>query len=219
MVWDKAYTNEKKVWGEKPSELAHFAVSTLKQSSRFQGKSDLFILDLGCGYGRDAVYLANHLPCHILGLDNSEKAIAMAADFISEKLKKRIELLCYDFTHVSDKYDVIMASNLYQIINKETRLKLIETVKRCLKTDGVFFMSTLSIRDPQHSTEGGTPVEEDQNTFISARGIGIHLATREELEKAFNFLNINALFEREYDEPRSTDNHHHISWMLTGSLK
>jgi cyclopropane fatty-acyl-phospholipid synthase-like methyltransferase len=219
MVWDKAYTNEKKVWGEKPSELAHFAVSTLKHSSRFQGKSDLFILDLGCGYGRDAVYLANHLPCHILGLDNSQKAISMAADFISEKLKKRIELLCYDFTHVSDKYDVIVASNLYQIINKETRHKLAETVKRCLKTDGVFFMSTLSVRDPQHSTEGGTPVEEDQNTFISARGIGIHLATRDELEKAFNFLNISALFEREYDEPRSTESHHHISWILMGSLK
>jgi cyclopropane fatty-acyl-phospholipid synthase-like methyltransferase len=219
MVWDKTYTNEKKVWGEKPSELAHFAVSSLKQSSRFHGKSDLFILDLGCGYGRDAVYLANHLPCHILGLDNSEKAISMAGDFISEKLKKRIELLCYDFTHVSDKYDVILASNLYQILNKETRLKLIETVKRCLKTDGVFFISTLSVRDPQHSSESGTPVGDEPNTFISDRGIGIHLATRGELENAFDFLNISALFEREYDEPRSTENHHHISWMMMGSPK
>ena len=219
MVWDKAYTSEKKVWGEKPSELAHYAVSYLKQSSRFKERSDLFILDLGCGYGRDAVYLANHLPCHVLGLDNSEKAISIAKDFISEKLKKRIELLCYDFTHVTDKYDIIMASNLYQIINKETRNKLIETIKRCLKADGILFMSTLSVRDPQHSAEGGTPVENEQNTFISARGIGIHLATRQELEESFDFLNIHALFEREYDEPRSTENHHHISWLMMGSLK
>jgi cyclopropane fatty-acyl-phospholipid synthase-like methyltransferase len=219
MVWNKAYTSEKKIWGEKPSELAHFAVSYLKQSSRFQGISDLYILDLGCGYGRDAVYLANHLPCYILGLDDSEKAISLASDFISQKLKKRIELLCYDFTHVSDKYDVILASNLYQILNKETRIKLIDTVKRCLKTNGIFLMSTLSVRDPQHSAESGTPVENEQNTFISARGIGLHLATREELEKAFDFLNIHSLFESEYDEPRSTENHHHISWMLMGSLK
>jgi cyclopropane fatty-acyl-phospholipid synthase-like methyltransferase len=219
MYWDKTYTSEKKVWGEKPSELAHYAVSYLKQSSRVKGKSDLFILDLGCGYGRDAVYLSNHLPCHILGLDSSEKAISMAREFISEKQKKRIELLCYDFTRVSDKYDIIMASNLYHLLNKETRAKLAETVKRCLKTDGLFFLSTLSVRDPQHSLEGGTPVEDETNTFISPRGIGLHLATRQELEKAFEFLNISALFEREYDETRSTENHHHISWMMMGSLK
>jgi cyclopropane fatty-acyl-phospholipid synthase-like methyltransferase len=219
MYWDKAYTSEKKIWGEKPSELAHYAVSCLKQSSGFQGKADLFILDLGCGYGRDAVYLANHLPCHVLGLDNSEKAIALGKEFISEKMKKRIELLCYDFTHVSDKYDVIVASNLYHLLNKETRAKLVETVKRCLKTDGVLFMSTLSVRDPQHSLEGGTPVEDEPNTFISARGVGLHLADRQELENTFDFLNINALFEREYDEPRSTESHHHISWLMMGSLK
>lgn len=112
-----------------------------------------------------------------------------------------------------------MASNLYQILNKETRIKLIDTVKRCLQTNGIFLMSTLSVRDPQHSAECGTPVENEQNTFISARGIGFHLATREELEKAFDFLNIHSLFESEYDEPRSTENHHHISWMLMGSLK
>jgi cyclopropane fatty-acyl-phospholipid synthase-like methyltransferase len=218
MVWDKAYTNDKKVWGEKPSELAHFAVNYLKQSSKFHAKSDLFVLDMGCGYGRDAVYMANHLPCHILGLDNSEKAISLAKDFISEKMKKRIELLCYDFTHVSDKYDVIMASNLYQIINKETRASLIETVKRCLKADGLFFMSTLSINDPQHIGDGA-PVEDEPNTLISSRGVYIHLSSRKELEEAFDFLNISALFEREYDEPRTSDSHHHISWLMMGSLK
>jgi cyclopropane fatty-acyl-phospholipid synthase-like methyltransferase len=219
MSWDRTYSSEKKIWGEKPSELAHFAVSSLKQNSRINGKSDLFILDLGCGYGRDAVYLTNHLPCHILGLDNSEKAIELAHEFISDKLKKRIELLCYEFTHVSDKYDVILASNLYQIITREKREKLVETVKRCLKTDGLFFLSTLSVRDPQHTRESGIPVENDPNTFLSEKGISIHLSTREELEEAFSFLNISALFEREYDEPRSTEDHHHISWLMMGSLK
>jgi cyclopropane fatty-acyl-phospholipid synthase-like methyltransferase len=218
MVWDKQYTSEKKVWGEKPSELAHYAVSYLKHSSRFHGRSDLFVLDLGCGYGRDAVYLVNHLSCHILGLDSSEKALALSQDFISEKQRKHIELLCYDFTRVSDKYDVIFASNLYQIISPEKRIQLAETVKKCLKADGLFFLSTLSIRDPQHSGDG-MPVENDPNTFLSERGTQVHLSTRQELETAFDFLNIHALFEREYDEPRSTEAHHHISWLLMGSLK
>jgi SAM-dependent methyltransferase len=225
MVWDKQYITSKKLWGEKPSEIAAFACSYLKESKRFQGQNDLFILDMGCGYGRDAVYLANHLPCHILGLDNSEQAIVLANEFISDILKKRIELLCFDFSIVRDKYDVIIASNLYHLLRPEERAKLRDTIKRCLKQNGLFFMNTLSVRDPQHS-QGGTPVENEANSRIINNEAYIHLSSRKELEDDFGFLNISALFEREYDEHRSGEHshqgdhpHHHVSWFMMGSLK
>ena len=217
MTWNNTYSSEKKIWGDRPSKLAMFTYNYIKQSRQFEGKSDIFVLDLGCGYGRDAIFLANNLPCHVLGLDNSEKAIEMARESLSKELEKRVELLCYDFSHVSDKYDVIMASNLYQILKPEDRAKLRETVKRCLKTNGLLFLSTLSIRDPQHFGQG-TQIEGDENSFQQEKYI--HFSTREELEKDFDFLNISGLFEREYHEPRSSgDDHHHISWILIGGLR
>jgi cyclopropane fatty-acyl-phospholipid synthase-like methyltransferase len=217
MTWNNTYSSEKKVWGEKPSKLAMFTYNYIKQSHQFEGKTDIFVLDMGCGYGRDAIFLASNLPCHVLGLDNSEKAIEMARESLSKELEKRVELLCYDFSHVSDKYDVIMASSLYQILKPEERAKLRDTVKRCLKAGGQLFLSTLSIHDPQHSGQG-TPVENDPNSFQQEKYI--HVSTRKELEKDFDFLNISALFEREYIEPRSTgEDHHHISWIMIGSLK
>ncbi len=217
MTWDKTYNSEKKVWGDKPSKLAMFVYNFLKQSTQFRDKKDIFILDLGCGYGRDAIFLANNLPCHILGVDNSEKAIEMARESLTRELEKRVELLCYDFSHVNDRYDIILASNLYQILKPDERGKLRETVKRCLKSNGLLFLSTLSVRDPQHFGQG-TPIENDPNSFQQDKYI--HLSTREELEKDFDFLNISALFEREYNEPRSTgDDHHHISWILIGGMK
>jgi cyclopropane fatty-acyl-phospholipid synthase-like methyltransferase len=215
MVWDKKYSSDKRVWGDKPSELALFAFNFLQQSSRYQ--RNLGILDLGCGYGRDAVFLAQNLKCYILGIDNSEQAIAMARESVPKELENRIELLPYDFSVVIDKYDVILVSNLYHLLKPYERTNLRETVKRCLNKDGVFFLSTLSISDPEEYGKG-TPVEGDENSFLGDKFH--HFSTRNELEKDFDFLYVSALFERDYRESHSSgETHHHISWILTGHPK
>ncbi len=217
MTWDKTYSDEQRVWGDNPSRLALFVYNFLAQSTQFQGKKDIFVLDLGCGYGRDAIFLANNLSCHVLGLDNSKKAIEMARESLTRELEKRVELLCYDFSHVNDRYDIILASNFYEILKLDDRSKFRETVKRCLKSDGLLFLSTLSIQDPQHFGQG-TQIEGDENSFLQEKYV--HFSTRKELERDFDFLNISGLFEREYNEPRSSgEDHHHISWILIGSLK
>jgi len=43
MSWDKIYSDEKRVWGDKPSRLALFVYNYLKQSSQFQERKDIFI--------------------------------------------------------------------------------------------------------------------------------------------------------------------------------
>jgi SAM-dependent methyltransferase len=213
MDWNITYTTGKKVWGDRPSELAVYACNYLKESRRFQGSPDIFISDLGCGYGRDAIFLASNLPCHILGVDISEKAIEMARASLPKELGKKIEFLCYNFDQLKDKYDVILASNLYQVLKPDERFRFRETIKRCLKEDGVLFLSSLSVRDLQHSGKG-VPVANEPNTFIDEKYI--HLCTREELEEDFSFLNISALFEHEFIERRSTGDHQHVSWVLMG---
>jgi SAM-dependent methyltransferase len=211
--WNHTYSNENKIWGDQPSPLALYACNMLKESSRFKHATNIFILDLGCGYGRDAVYLAQNLPCHILGLDISEKAIEIGRESIPKNLSQRVELLCYDFSHVSDKCDVIFVGNLYHVLSPEDRIKLRETTQRCLKKDGVLFLSTLSVNDPQHFGKGA-PVENEKNAFIDE--IYLHFSSRNDLEKDFSFINIWALFEREYRERHANGEHHHISWLMMG---
>jgi len=60
----------------------------------------------------------------------------------------------HDFSHVNDKYDVILVSNLYQLLNlmKDPAQR---NFKKMLKTDGIIFLGTLSTRDPQHFGKGG----------------------------------------------------------------
>lgn len=214
--WDQIYSQEKRIWGDQPSELARFACTYLKESSQFQKSGDIFILDLGCGYGRDAIFLAQNLPCHILGIDSSARAIEMAREALPRELGARIEFLRYDFSRVRDKYDMIFVSDLYQGLRPQERARLQETVKRCLNTNGLLFLSTFSVRDTQHSSRG-IPVEGEPHSYLDKKYI--HLSTRMELEADFAFLQISALFEREFYEVRSTENHHHVSWILMGKAK
>ncbi|MBN1190209.1 MAG: class I SAM-dependent methyltransferase [Dehalococcoidales bacterium] len=214
MVWDKTYDTGKKVWGEKPGEVALFAGNFLKQSRQFRDNADIFILNLGCGYGQDSILLAKELPCHILSVDSSQEAINAARESLTGELKNKIEFLCYDFSRVADKYDVVLCSSLYSNMKPDEREALRNIARQCLQSNGLFFLSALSVHDIQHKKRGLT-AEGEKSSFVEEHCS--HLYTREELEQDFNFLNISALFERHFIERRSTRDYHHVIWILMGN--
>jgi hypothetical protein len=127
-----------------------------------------------------------------------------------------LEFLSFDFSHVLDKFDIIFASNLYQLLKQDERSKLRSTVERCLDKGGSLFLSTLSVHDPQLFGQGQKLDEE--NSFRAEKYH--HFCTRQELEMEFNFLNIGALFEREYREAHTSGElHSHISWIMLASMR
>ena len=72
--WDASYQKEERIWGDAPSELARVVVSHLQKGDL----GHLDILEIGCGYGRDAAYISRHLDAHIVATDPSRVAIEMA---------------------------------------------------------------------------------------------------------------------------------------------
>jgi len=214
MLWDKDYKKSGRIWGENPGVLAIEAVRYLKKNKL--DKKNHNILDIGCGYGRDVFYLSYNTSCNILGIDVSKKAIEIAMDTVLKTGKGNIRFQCRDFTSLKEEnYDIIFASNVYQILNPPAREALKNTVKETLKPGGLLFLATLSTRDPEHYGKG-MQVAGESNSFKDEKYI--HFCTREELIKDFGFLNIKELYEQEYNEPRSTgETHHHISWILIGS--
>ncbi len=212
MSWDKEYKDLGKLWGERPSELAIVAVKYLQKN----GLDDtvLSILDIGCGYGRDAFYLLDNLRCSILGIDISRKAVEIAASEAYKTQKEDVKFQCADFTELKGEYDILFISNLYQLLKKDKRRKLRRTMKKMLKPKGLLFLSTLSVRDPEHFGRG-IPISGEPNSFQDKTYL--HFCTRDELNTDFNFLDIKELYEHEYYEPRANGEvHHHISWFLVG---
>jgi cyclopropane fatty-acyl-phospholipid synthase-like methyltransferase len=212
MSWDKEYKSHGRLWGKGPSILGSVAADYLE---KHRPEQRLEILDIGCGYGRDACHVAGAFDYRVTGIDTSEKAIAIARDEAAAKGLANVEFECRDFRNIDrDRFDVLIISNLYQLLKQKERDELRNATAKALKTGALLFLSTLSISDPEHYGQG-TPVAGEHNSFDD--GKFLHFCTREELIADFAFLDIQELYEQEYDEPRANGEiHHHISWVVAG---
>ena len=215
MFWNNEYKSNERIWGEGPGELAVAAVRYIKEHKPDNGP--LNILDIGCGYGRDAFYLLNNISCRITGVDIAQNAIDIAADSIPETQRENVAFHCCNFMELEEaSYDTVFISNLYHLLKKDEREAIEKTVIRTLKTNGLLFLSALSVNDPEHHGKG-VPIPGETNSFRDKTYI--HLFKREELLEDFAFLNVNELYEHEYYEPRATgETHHHILWILRGEM-
>jgi cyclopropane fatty-acyl-phospholipid synthase-like methyltransferase len=213
MNWDDEYAGNRKIWGDVPSELAIVMVDYL-QKSRLD-KGHLKMLDIGCGYGRDEIYLSKQLNCNIKAIDSSEKAISAARNAMSELNMGNVDFVICNFTELAeDKYDVVFVSNLYHSLKEHEGKGLRNKIKNLLEFKGLLFLNALSINDPEEYGKGA-PVENEPHSFQGKKYL--HFCTGEELRSDFDFLSIRELYERKYDESHyQGKTHHHISWILIG---
>jgi SAM-dependent methyltransferase len=213
MFWDNEYKNNERVWGEGPSELAIAVVRYLQKCK--SSREILSILDIGCGYGRDAFYFWDKLGGKVLGIDSSKRAIDIALNAALKEESEVVKFRCCNFTELEvGSYDIVFISNLYHLLKKDERKELRKAILKTLKQEGLLFLSTLSAKDPEHYGKG-IPVPGESNSFQDR--VYIHLCTGEELMEDFAFLDIKELYEHEYYEPRATGEiHHHILWILVG---
>jgi cyclopropane fatty-acyl-phospholipid synthase-like methyltransferase len=211
--WDGEYRSGRKIWGRNPGEAAQAAVKFIGDAGiPVAGKR---LLDLGCGYGRDLFYLASRWNVQAAGVDASAQAIDMARAELAKSEQRNMEFRHARFQDISDgPYDLVFAANLYQILPREERDPLCRAVESLLTPGGLFVLSTLSSRDPEHSGKGAE-VRGDPNSWVDRTYI--HLSDRGELEEKFHFLNFQRFYEHEFIEPRAGGStHHHISWILIG---
>jgi len=212
LSWDKEYEKNKQIWGGSPSELAITVVNFFHAHPAYH---NLYVLDVGCGYGRDSLYIAASLNCRVLGIDISPEAINLAVKALREAGLTGIEFKLQDFREMTEpKFDVILISNLYHLLRQGERAELRGTVKRVLKPGGHLFLNAISVSDPEHNGKGFSILDEP-NSWVDEKFI--HLSLKDELTVDFDFLEIRELYKHAYIEERAGGrNHHHVSWMLIG---
>ena len=81
--------------------------SLKKIADRFGLKSSDKVVDLGCGRGRGAFFLAHHYDCEVLGIDIIEPFIQRAQSIESQELK--VSFLCRDMR----KFDFSQATFVF----------------------------------------------------------------------------------------------------------
>ncbi len=104
-----------------------------------KGYKPLRALELGCGPGRNAIYMARQ-GCEVDAIDLSKNAINWAIERAFEK-EVSINFQCvslFDMELEPNKYDFIYDSGLFHHLPPHRRITYLEILQRALKKNGYF---------------------------------------------------------------------------------
>jgi SAM-dependent methyltransferase len=124
--WNKIYESGNPAWGKSPATVLS------KFLEHFNGDS---VLDLGCGEGRNSLFLAS-VGYKVTGIDISETAISIA-----KKKKSTANFLCASLiedTWPDNTYDIIIDFGLFHFIPYEYRQSYIKNIYNHLNTNGIY---------------------------------------------------------------------------------
>lgn len=104
------------------------------------------VLDIGCGRG-ELIYYAVKNGAYALGLDYSQAAVNIAKQTMSRlpqdyQSRVSIEVSEVEKYPLNDQYDYIFMVETAEHMYDWQLEKLFKNVKKCLKSDGIFIMTT-----------------------------------------------------------------------------
>ncbi|MGQ9565169.1 MAG: class I SAM-dependent methyltransferase [Candidatus Bathyarchaeales archaeon] len=142
-------------------ERAPFIVKALPIFKRIKAKT---VLDLGCGAGRHAIYLAAQ-GFNVIALDISKNALKIVEKWAQKEKLKTLALVQASMTSLpfnNDSVDaVISVSTIHHGLRKDMTNTINET-HRILKKKGLFLANIASDKDPRY----GEGKQIENGTFL-----------------------------------------------------
>ncbi len=146
--WDKRYDENDLPWDSGMPDTA--LINLVTSWPNTPGK----VLDIGCGTGTNAVWLAEQ-GAEVTGLDISTSAIALAEQRRAEH-GVNCRLMAEDFLTCSlepDSFDLIFDRGCFHCISEENQRRYVEKAATCLQPDGLWF-SLIGNKDQENNGEG-----------------------------------------------------------------
>ncbi|TRD12361.1 class I SAM-dependent methyltransferase [Erythrobacter insulae] len=135
------------------AKLAHIA-------AKLAIKPKQTVLDIGCGWGGMAIFLAEQYDVHVTGITLSEEQIALArkraADAgVADKVS--FELVDYrDFAKAGQKFDRIVSVGMFEHVGQPQFESFFEACGNLLSEDGVMLLHTIGRLGSPGSTDAFT---------------------------------------------------------------
>jgi SAM-dependent methyltransferase len=214
-VWDQIY--RKQAWGKYPPEaLIRFIARHYYQAPQ---RSDIRILDLGCGFGAATCYLCRE-GFQVTSIDGSDAAVGLLKKRLKdEQLTARV--LCHDLSHLpfdDDTFHCAVDLQCLMCNGRQNTARIVMEIWRVIKPFGRLFSYT-----PRTGCWGdgiGTHIEK--HTFADAQegpfaNMGVVRFTAEqEFQTLYQPFELESL---EYAEHSVLERRHAISFWVAGCLK
>jgi cyclopropane-fatty-acyl-phospholipid synthase len=98
------------------------------------------ILELGCGWGSFAKYVAEKYDAHVLGVTVAKEQVELGMQLCKGL---PVELRLLDYREVSGQYDAVVSIGIMEHVGYRNYRTYMEVTNRCLKDDGIAFIHTI----------------------------------------------------------------------------
>lgn len=195
--------SHKKFWDAEYQNPLHLAISMkhsedMEKWTRYMirrfGKSKLnvttSVLDLGCGNGRNILWLAEQFHIHGTGYDISSEAVRHAQQIAMSKsyqLSFSVRNLNEPIPLPDNSQNIVLDLMASHFLKAEERKRLIAEIHRVLKPGGYLLYKTFLLDEDQHAARliAEHPAGE-QNSYIHPKmGVLEHVSTRAEIEELY----------------------------------
>jgi cyclopropane-fatty-acyl-phospholipid synthase len=106
------------------------------------------VLEIGCGWGGFAEFVAREIGCRVTGLTISREQHDFAARRIAEAgLSDKVEIKLQDYRDETGKYDRIASIEMFEAVGEKYWPVFFGKVKDCLKAGGTAGMQIITINE------------------------------------------------------------------------
>jgi len=157
------------------------------------------IIDLGCGFGNDTLYL-HERGYEVISCDFSKEALEKVESFIEKPVTKLLDMR-EDLPFESASAKIVVADlSLHYFSWSETK-NIINEIKRVLSTDGFLLARVNSVNDINYGAGQGTVVEEN---YYCVNGRFKRFFDKAHLEELFAQWEIAYLNEHELNRYKNS---------------
>jgi len=103
-------------------------------------RKDDHVLDIGCGWGGLARYMAERHGCSVTAINISEEQMRYAREHCRDL---PVALLQCDYRALQGTFDKIVSVGMFEHVGRKNYRNFMEVAHRCLKSDGIFLLQTI----------------------------------------------------------------------------
>lgn len=147
---DKRYIYSCGLW-ENASNLAEAQEAKLDLiCKKLYLKAGMKVLDIGCGWGGTAKFLAERYKVNVVGVTISEEQIKVGTELCKGL---PVDLRLQDYRDLNEKFDRILSIGMFEHVGYKNFKTFMEIVRRSLKNSGLFLLHSIGSNLSQVATD------------------------------------------------------------------
>ena len=131
-------------------KLRHIAAKLLLQPG-------MSVLDVGCGWGGLALYLARHCGVRVTGITLASEQLQVAREQARlQGLDRQVDFRLLDYRQVHEQYDRVVSVGMFEHVGTNHYGRYVRQLRRCLKPDGIALLHAIGRADGPGVTNAWT---------------------------------------------------------------